>query len=316
MIVKISDHIVSLMLNVQAVRKQFEASAEEMDNQGLEDYDPLLESEHEAVPGLIHKYQNRALCLMTAECAAYCRFCTRRRLVSDLELGKISHSHIDHWAEYLSQHSEINEVVLSGGDPFTVSDEIFDYALTRLSSLDSIKLMRIGTRAPVSDPSLVNSAKLDSIESIDKVIYIGINFEHPAELTAPALESVKSLRKSGAILYSQSVFLKGVNDDYDTLYHLFNGLLEIGVRPYYIYHCDPVPGISHFIVDIEKEREIMTRLRSTLSGIACPLYVIDTPGGSGKIPVPLNYWDADVSCYRDFNGDVHNNDIEGEKPVA
>jgi lysine 2,3-aminomutase len=305
MIERVSNHIESLMLSEEAVRRQFEASAEEMDTQGLENYDPLLESSHEAVAGLIHKYSNRALCLMTAECAAYCRFCTRRRLVSDLELGRVTPCHIDRWAAYLKDHPEVNEVILSGGDPFTVSDELFDYALQTLSAIDTIKLLRIGTRVPVSDPSLVNCGKLESISSIEKPIYVGINFEHPAEITCPTRHSIKDLRKAGAILYSQSVFLKGVNDDYDTLYRLFNGLLEIGVRPYYIYHCDPVPGIAHFIVDIEKEREIMTRLRNTLSGLACPSYVIDTPEGSGKIPVPLNYWDADLTTFKDFNGDVY-----------
>jgi lysine 2,3-aminomutase len=136
-------------------------------------------------------------------------------------------------------------------------------------------------------------------------VYVGIHFEHPAELTDVTIEAIEKLRKAGTILYSQTVFLVGVNDSYEILYKLFSRLIELGVRPYYIYRCDPVVGAGHFRVDIEKERAIMTSLRRDLSGLACPTYVIDTPQGSGKIPVPLDFWDADISTYRDFYCDEH-----------
>jgi len=305
MLERTTDFLETLMSYEPAVRKQFEYSDDEaLDNAGIGD-DPLREAEHEVVPGMINKYGNRVLCLMTAECAAYCRFCTRRRLVSDLERGRISFEHVDGWISYLQANPVVREVIFSGGDPFTVDDGLFEYALRCMSQIESVKVIRIGTRAPVSDPALVNPAKLAAIEAVEQPVYVGVNFEHPSELTDPTMRCLRDLRKTGAILCSQSVFLRGVNDNYETLHELFTRLLDMGVRPYYIYRCDPVPGAMHFIVDFEVERAIMTRLRKTLSGLACPTYVIDAPDGSGKIPVPLDFWDADVSKYTDFEGISH-----------
>lgn len=314
---KTSEHIDCLMAFEEAVRKQFEISELEILTQPGADSDPLKEKEHEVASGMINKYGNRVLCLMTADCAAYCRFCTRRRLVGPQPRhlscsGPSGEAEairerllVDGWVRYLQAHPKVREVILSGGDPFIVEDEIFEYALCEISSLDTIRVIRIGTRSPVSEPSLVNAAKLEAIERVEQPVYVGIHFEHPSEITRAAVRCVKDLRSAGAILYSQSVFLKGVNDDYETLHELFSRLIEIGVRPYYIYRCDPVPGAMHFIVDLEKERRIMTELRRNLSGLACPVYVIDAPDGSGKIPVPLEFWDADVSSYTDFEGKRH-----------
>ncbi len=302
---KTSEHIESLMVCEAAIRRQFEVSALELDSELEGNADPLREKEHEVVPAMINKYGNRVLCLLTLDCAAYCRFCTRRRLVSDADQGGIDHSHVDRWVRYLRENPGITEVIISGGDPFMADDVLFEYALDEISSLSSIKVMRIGTRAPVSDPTQVTCRKLDAIRRIEKPVYVGIHFEHPSEIARPTICCVKSLICAGAILYSQSVFLKGVNDDFETLRELFAGLLEIGVRPYYIYRCDPVPGASHFQVEFEKERRIMTELRRSLSGLAYPTYVIDAPDGSGKIPVPLEFWDGDMSSYTDFDGVRH-----------
>lgn len=312
MIQKVSQYIESLMLCEEAVRRQFEISEEELLSESG-DPDPLREREHEVVAGLINKYRNRVLCLLTAECAAYCRFCTRRRMVSNIEQGHVDFPDIDAWAEYLRGHPEVREAILSGGDPFTVSDELFEYALEKLSGVESIRLMRIGTRAPVSSPTLVNARKLEAIERTAVPVYVGIHFEHPSEITADVEHCVRELRLAGAILYSQTVFLRGVNDDYETLYELFSRLPEIGVRPYYIYRCDPVPGALHFIADFDVERRIMTRLRKSLSGLACPTYVIDAPNGSGKIPVPLDFWNADTGSYTDFEGLRHSTSSYSEE---
>ena len=305
MLQKTSEHIESLMVCEERIRRQFEISEEEIASQALDDSDPLCEKEHEVVPGMINKYGNRVLCLLTSECAAYCRFCTRRRLVSDPAQGRVERLHVDAWVEYLSDHPEVRDVIISGGDPFIVEDDLFAYVLDQMSGIDSIKVIRIGTRAPVSDPSLVNCGKLDAIRRVDKPIYVGIHFEHPAEITRRTVRCVKDLIAAGAILYSQTVFLKGVNDDYDILYDLFTGLFEVGVRPYYIYRCDPVPGALHFQVEPERERRIMTDLRRSLPGLACPTYVIDAPEGSGKIPVPLDFWEYDTESYTDFEGKRH-----------
>lgn len=304
MIEKVSDYIGKLILCEEAVRRQFEISeSEALSESG--DPDPLHEKEHEVVPGMINKYGNRVLCLLTADCAAYCRFCTRRRLVSDIESGRIEESHIGEWVRYLREHQEVREVILSGGDPFIVADSLFEYALSEIGGIESIKVIRIGTRAPVSDPSLVNAHKLEAIERTAQPVYVGIHFEHPSEITPATTASIRDLMCAGAILYSQTVFLRGVNDDYETLHELFSRLVEIGVRPYYIYRCDPVPGAYHFIADFDKERHIVTQLRRTLSGLACPTYVIDAPDGSGKVPVPLEFWDADTRRYTDFEGSEH-----------
>lgn len=305
MLERTSEHIECLMVCEEAIRRQFEVSEQELDQSLQGNADPLNEQEHEVVPGMIHKYGNRALCLLTAECAAYCRFCTRRRLVSDIERGRINESHVNRWVGYLHSHQNVSEVILSGGDPFIIDDGLFEYVLESLSAIESVKVVRIGTRAPVSDPCLINCRKLDAIQKVEQPVYVGIHFEHPAEITRRTIRSIKDLIASGAILYSQTVFLKNVNDDYETLHHLFSRLLEIGVRPYYIYRCDPVPGAMHFIVDPDKERQIMTRLRRNLSGLACPLYVIDAPDGSGKVPVPLDFWDGDKTSYVDFEGKRH-----------
>ncbi len=305
MLCKTSEHIECLMVCQEAVRRQFEISELELEDELHHDADPLREKEHEVVPAMINKYGNRVLCLLTAECAAYCRFCTRRRLVSDIERGRVDRSHVDAWVDYLRDHPEVSELIISGGDPFIVEDDLFEYALNEIADVDSVKVLRIGTRAPVSDPCLVNSAKLEAIQRLNRPVYVGVHFEHPSEITKPAVRCIKDLLAVGAILYSQTVFLKGVNDDYQTLYDLFTRLLEIGVRPYYIYRCDPVPGASRFRVELDKERRIMTDLRRSLSGLACPTYVIDVPDGSGKIPVPLGFWDADTLSYTDFEGKKH-----------
>lgn len=302
---KTSEHLESLMVCEMAVRRQFEVSALELEDTFVGNDDPLREKEHEVVPGMIHKYGNRVLCLLTAECAAYCRFCTRRRLVSDIERGRIDRSHVDEWARYLKHNPQIREAIISGGDPFMVDSDLFGYALDQLSAVESVKVLRIGTRAPVSEPSLVNCCKLHAIQRVEQPLYVGIHFEHPAEITRQTVRCCKDLISAGAILYSQSVFLYGVNDDYQTLFDLFSGLLEIGVRPYYIYRCDLIPGAGHFQADFGKEREIMTELRRNLSGLACPTYVIDAPDGSGKIPVPLDFWSADTTSYTDFEGKKH-----------
>jgi lysine 2,3-aminomutase len=305
MLEKKSKYIEELGKTNAAIARQFVASEEERLTEGCEYADPLNEDQHQVVKGLVHKYPNRVLCVLTAECAAYCRFCTRRRLVSDVERGRVYPQDIDVWAEYIEEHPYIKEVILSGGDPLVVSVELLSYAFNRLGSIPSIKVMRMGTRVPVSSPDLLTEERLEIIRSVKQPVYVGIHFEHPNELTDETLAAVTRLRKAGAILYSQTVFLAGVNDDYQTLYDLFSGLVEVGVRPYYIYRCDPVSGINHFRVDFEKERSIMTRLRKSLSGMACPMYVIDTPNGNGKVPVPLDFWDFDAARYKDFTNEEH-----------
>ena len=303
---KISVHLKNLAATSPAIKKQFCLSKWELHakEDKLSSVDPLLEDEHTKIRGLIYKYSGRVLILLTLSCASYCRFCTRRRCVSEIEKGILSKKDIDNMAEYIKKHLEIKEIILSGGDPLTVP-VLLQYALKTFSALEQIKIIRIGTRAPVSNPLLVSDSLVRVIKKIKQPVYIGIHFEHPDELTKKTIEACEKLRKAGAILYSQSVFLKGVNDSYEILYELFSRLIEIGVKPYYLYRCDPVKGIEHFRVPFEKEIKIATRLRKNLSGLAWPTYVIDTPHGSGKIPVPLEFWQFNKKEFKDFLGKRH-----------
>jgi lysine 2,3-aminomutase len=302
---KVTPHLRKLAKSHEAIKRQFFDSPIKSKYICPTFDDPLEEDKYEVTKGLIHKYPGRVLALLTMTCAAYCRFCTRQRMVSDIRKGITNHKDIDAMIEYVKAHPDVKEVIFSGGDPLVVPKTLF-YALEQFSKLPQIKIIRIGTRMPVSDPLNVPIDELVKIiENIKQPVYVLIHFEHPAEITPETEKVVYALRKAGCFLCSQTVFLKDVNDDYNTLYELFNRLLEIGVVPYYIYRCDLVRGAEHFICDFEKEIEIMTELRKNLSGLAYPTYVIDTPQGSGKIPVPLNFWKFKKNKYKDFNGTVH-----------
>lgn len=298
---KISGHIKQLSKNSPAIKKQFYPSEEENKSSSRAFIDPLLEDENKKVKGLVHKYPKRVLVELSLSCAAYCRFCTRRREVSDVKKGILTETDIENMAKYIKTVPEINEVILSGGDPLT-APKLLISALKKFSQMKQLKILRVHTRVPVCDPSLITPAILQAIKNASKkkTLYLSIHFEHPDELTPKTITVIKKIRKTGAILLSQSVFLKGINDSYEILEKLFSSISELGIRPYYIYRCDLVKGSEHFIVPIEKEVEIMTKLRKNLSGIACPTYVVDTPNGSGKIPVPLGFWKSDYSQFNDF----------------
>lgn len=304
---RLSPHLKKIIEVCPQIHRQFVPSQEEEEDEELTTDDPLLEEEHTVVRGLVHKYGNRALVLLTMNCAAYCRFCTRRRKVSDIQKGIITEQDLTNIVNYLKSHPEIKELVLSGGDPLTVPS-ILKKALLEFSNLPQIKILRVGTRLPVSYPQLVNEQVLDALSVVkEQALYLMLHFEHPLEITKSTVEAVKKLRAVATMLLSQSVFLKGVNDDADVLHALFSRLVEIGVKPYYIFRCDYVRGAEHFIVEFEKEVKIMTELRKRLSGLAYPTYVIDAPQGAGKIPVPLNFWQFNREEFEDFKGNTIKN---------
>jgi len=301
---QVSHHLKKLAEKYPEIRRQFYPSKKKIKTSTESLVDPLLEEEFTPVKGLVHKYENRVLILLTMVCAAYCRFCTRQRTVSEIEKGKISPKDLDNMVAYLKKHPEVKEVILSGGDPLVVP-ETLKLALKKFSSLPQIKIIRIGTRVPVSNPSLVKDDLLEAFKRVSQPLYVLIHFEHPAEITPQTVRLIQKMRKAGAILLSQSVFLRGVNDKVEVLEELFSKLVEIGVKPYYIFHCDPVAGSEPFWVDLKKEIAIMTELRKRLSGLAYPLYVVDAPNGCGKIPVPLNFWQFEAGEYKDFEGEKH-----------
>ncbi len=289
LVFKISDHLKKLAQKSEAIRIQFIPSPEEEDIYEHTADDPLLEEKYSPTRGLVHKYANRVLILLTSQCESYCRFCTRRRTVSDIKRGQVTEADIIKMRSYLKAHPEVEEVIFSGGDPLTVLP-LLDKAIKQIASLPQVKIVRVGTRLPVSNPKKINQRMLNILKQVKQPLYVLIHFEHPDEITEETIKACTALRKIGAMLFSQSVFLKRVNDNYETLFELFTRLVEIGVKPYYIYHCDPTKGVGHFIVDFEKEMAIMTKLRRNLSGLAFPLHIVDVPGGVGKIPAPLNFW--------------------------
>jgi len=299
---KVSAHLQKLAKKYQEIKRQFYPSEDEKKpTKGKGFVDPLLEEQFTPVKGLVHKYRNRALILLTMACASYCRFCTRQRSVSEIKKCQIFPEDLNKMVDYIKNHPQIREIILSGGDPLVVPKTL-KMALEKFSSLAQIKIIRIGTRVPVSDPKLVTDDLLSVFRKVKQPLYILIHFEHPAEITPETIGAIEKMRKAGAILFSQSVFLRGVNDKVEILEELFSKLVEIGVKPYYIFRCDPVKGSEHFWVKPEKEIEIMTELRKRLSGLAYPMYVVDAPNGSGKIPVPLNFWKFERDYYKDFNG--------------
>lgn len=301
LLVKITPHLSNIAEKSAPVRKEFYPSEEENIPSDKTVSDPLCEDQFIKAKGLVHKYPRRVLIELTMNCAAYCRFCTRRRMVSDIEKGMITQKEVDQMFTYLKNNPQINEVIFSGGDPLTV-ENIFIYAVNKIKTLPQIKIIRVHSRILVSDPKLLTPAILKTFRSIkNQTLYVSTHFEHPDEITPIAIKCIKKLRQAGAILLNQNVFLKGVNDSYEVLYELFNRLIELGVRPYVLYHCDPVNGAAHFIVKLEDEVKIMTKLRKNLSGIAFPIHAIDTPGGAGKIPVPQDFWEFNKEKFKDFD---------------
>ncbi len=299
---RLSPYLKKLVEKCPALYRQFVPSDKEEKDETRTKDDPLLEEHFTVTRGLVHKYGNRALILLTMNCAAYCRFCTRRRKVSDIEKGLITSKDLAAMVAYVKKHKEIKELIFSGGDPLTVPG-LLRQALRAFAKMPQIKIIRVGTRLPVSNPAMVNKAVLNALREVKKQpLYLMVHFEHPAEITPLTVAAIQRLQGVSTMLLSQSISLKGVNDDVEVLYELFSRLVEIGVKPYYFFRCDPVKGAEHFMVDFKKEVKMFTELRARLSGLATPMYVIDAPGGSGKVPVPLEFWDFDHATYKDFNG--------------
>lgn len=278
------------LLDKPSIFKQYIINTQAVIDTSLAVYnDPLLEDSHEPIKGLIHKYKNRALIKVSYQCAAHCRFCTRIRQIGNPE-GTLSESDIDHIITYLHHHPEIEDVILSGGDPF-YTPKLTSYLLDQLKDIDSVKVIRIGTRLPFHNPKSFQTPLLKKLlTEIDQIgktkpFYILIHVEHPDELTDESRACVQQLRNIKVTLLSQTVFLKDINDEVEILYTLFKNLYYMGVQPYYLYHCDQVKGLESFMGDIEKEKKIATQLRARLSGIATPLFVEDIENGYGKIPI-------------------------------
>jgi lysine 2,3-aminomutase len=249
--------------------------------------DPLHEDEDSPAPGLTHRYPDRALLLVTPECSMYCRHCTRRRLVGEVD-ENVGKSKLEQAFEYIRNTPEIRDVVVSGGDPLILSDERLDYILGELRKIEHIEIIRIGSRMPVVLPQRITDDLCNIIKKHHPV-FVNTHFNHPKEITAEAKAACEKLANNGVNVGNQAVLLKGVNDCPNIMKSLMHQLLRIRVRPYYIYQCDLSEGISHFRTKVSKGIEIIENLRGHTSGLAVPTFVVDAPGGGGKIPVMPNY---------------------------
>lgn len=249
--------------------------------------DPLGEEKDMPVSGITHRYPDRVLFYTTHNCPVYCRHCTRKRKVSD-PTSMADKEQIEEAIAYIRQHTEVRDVVVSGGDPLSLSDERLDYILGSLRAIPHVEIFRVGTRNLVTLPQRITD---DFVKMLRKhqPVFVNTHFNHPKECTAEALDACRKLADAGSVIGNQMVLLKGVNDDWRIVRELNHRLLLMRVRPYYMYQCDLAQGISHFRTTIQEGLDIMEHLRGHTSGLAIPAYVVDGPGGGGKIPLLPNY---------------------------
>lgn len=308
--VAITPHYVALMAENDPtcpVRRQALPRRDELREFPFELTDPLAEEEHMPVAGLTHRYPDRALLYVSHHCPMYCRHCTRKRKVSDPKTAA-SKAQIEQGVEYIADTPEIHDVILSGGDPLTLADDRLDHILAALSEIDHLDVIRLGTRNPVTLPQRI-TPELTSILHQYRPIYVNTHFNHPAELCEESVQAIERLVDAGCVLGNQMVLLRGVNDDPDTVMALNRRLLRHGCRPYYILQCDMSRGITHFRTPLEKGLEIMEHLRGRIGGVGVPDFVVDLPGGGGKIELLPEYIidrrpseHGEVIQFRNFQG--------------
>jgi lysine 2,3-aminomutase len=269
------------------IRRQIVPTADEIQPFTGMMEDSLAEDRHSPVPGLVHRYPDRVLMLVTTQCASYCRYCTRSRIVGD-PLAQFSRAEFEMQIDYLKRTPQVRDVLLSGGDPLTLAPRILEELLSRLREIPHIEIIRIGTRVPVFMPMRVTRELTGMLEKYHP-LWMNIHVNHPNEITAELADACDRLTRAGIPLGNQSVLLAGVNDCPHVMRQLVQDLVRIRVRPYYIYQCDLVEGAGHFRTPVAKGVEIMEALRGHTSGYAVPTFVVDAPGGGGKIPVGPNY---------------------------
>jgi lysine 2,3-aminomutase len=268
--------------------------------------DPLGEDRHMPVPGLVHRYPDRVLFLVTKFCATYCRYCTRSRMVGQTGEYHFNADQYEAALEYIAGHREIRDVLLSGGDPLSLNDERLQWLLSRLRAIRHVEFLRIGTKIPTVLPQRITPELVKTLRRYHP-LWMSIHFTHPNELTPEVAQACARLADGGLPLGSQTVLLRGVNDDVETMKRLFHGLLKNRVRPYYIYQCDPISGSAHFRTPVAKGLEIIAGLRGHTTGYAVPTFVVDAPGGGGKIPLlpdPVVGREGDDLLLRNYEGSV------------
>jgi len=286
---------------------QFVPRAAELETTPEERADPIGDLAHSPVEGIVHRYPDRVLLKAVHVCPVYCRFCFRREMVGPQGLGTLTPEALDRAFAYIADHPEIWEVILTGGDPLVLSPRRLSELMQRLAAIDHVKIVRFHTRVPVVEPERIDEALIAALKAGGKTAYVALHANHPRELTPTAREACARLVDSGIVMLSQSVLLKGVNDDPDTLAALMRAFVETRIKPYYLHHPDLAPGTSHFRLSLEEGRALVAGLRGRISGLCQPTYVLDIPGGYGKAVIaPDTVGERDGrTTISDFRGGKH-----------
>ena len=280
--------------------------AEQIISKG-ESKDPLGEDDHSPVPGLIHRYPDRVLFMVTDQCFTYCRYCMRSRMVGREKEPQPLHHRWERAISYIAKTPSVRDVLLSGGDPLTLPEEDLEYLLSRLRRIRHVELLRIGTKAPVVLPQRITPSLIQMLRRFHPV-WMSIHFTHPDEITFEVQQACEQLADAGIPLGSQTVLLSGINDNQEIMRVLYHNLLKIRVKPYYLFQCDPVYGTAHFRTPVEKGIEIIRGLQGHTSGYAVPTYAIEGPGGGGKMPLLPEYVigrEGNTLLLRNYEGEVY-----------
>ena len=295
------------------IRMQVVPRVQEMSTMPEEMLDPVGEDEHSPVPGIVHRYPDRVLFLVTDRCASYCRYCTRSRMVSNAQDYNF-HPALENGLNYIAQNKGIRDVLLSGGDPLLLSDRKLEYLLSRLREISHVEFVRIGSRIPIFLPQRITPDLLDIFRRYGPV-WMSIHVNHPKECTAELKDACEQLAFSGVPLGNQSVLLRGVNDDLEVMKSLVHRLLRMRVRPYYLYQCDLISGSSHLRSNISTGLDIIRGLRGHTTGYAVPQFVIDAPGGGGKVPINPDYVEKiseNEIIFKNFQGKTYRYPLVGD----
>ena len=290
------------------IARQFLPDAAELETRPEEHADPIGDHPHSPVEGIVHRYPDRVLLKLTPLCAAYCRFCFRREMVGPQSGAMLSPQALDAAIDYIAATPEIWEVVLTGGDPLVLSARRLKDVVARLGAIPHLAVIRVHTRVPVADPARITPALVRALKARGKATYVVLHANHPRELTPDTRAACARFVDAGIPMQSQSVLLRGVNDDAKTLSELMRTFVACRIKPYYLHHPDLAPGTSHLRCTIEEGQALMRTLRGRASGLCQPSYVLDIPGGYGKSPIGPNYLttggDGRTSV-EDFNGAQH-----------
>jgi lysine 2,3-aminomutase len=300
------------------IARQFIPGAEELVTQGSENADPIGDHVHSPVSGIVHRYPDRVLFKLVHVCAVYCRFCFRREMVGPGKATGLSHAAYRGALDYIRAHSEIWEVILTGGDPLMLAPRRLAEIMADLAAIDHVRIIRIHTRVPVADPARISPEMIAALKVKGATTWVALHANHIRELTEKARAACAGIIDAGIPMVSQSVLLRGVNDDAAALEALMRGFVECRIKPYYLHHGDLAPGTSHLRTTLAEGQELMRALRGRVSGLCQPEYVLDIPGGHGKAPVGPDYLSPADSFsqqreqhaetrYRivDYCGDVH-----------